>query len=77
MDDGDVLKYAFFGLIILVVLIVVYYYLARWVFSIKRQLWNQQQQINLLIRIAQKLGVSENDDQIADIRERNNVEVIE
>ena len=37
---------------------VIIYYLFRFIFSIKRQLWNQKQQINILIKIAHKLGVN-------------------
>lgn len=48
------------------------YFFTRWVFSIKRQLWNQKQQINLLVRIAKKLGVDENDEQLKAIIESNN-----
>ena len=33
------------------------YYIWRWIFSIKRQLWNQKQQLNVLLKIAEKLGV--------------------
>jgi hypothetical protein len=52
--------------------IVVTYYLLRFVFSIKRQLWNQRQQINILIRIAEKLGVNTDDEQLSNIQTRNN-----
>lgn len=50
-------------------IIAIYYYLLRWVFSMKRQLWNQKAQINLLIKIAEKLGVQE---ELSDIKARNN-----
>lgn len=46
--------------------------LLRWIFKIKRQVWMQKQQINLLIKIAEKLGVSPDDDQLENIRKRNN-----
>lgn len=40
-----------------VTLIIVYLFIV-FAFRIKRQLWNQQQTINLLIQIAKKLGAS-------------------
>ena len=41
----------------LVLLLAISYFLFRWIFSIKRQLWNQKVQISVLIKIATKLGV--------------------
>lgn len=52
--------------------IIITYYLFRWIFSVKRQLWNQRQTINVLIRIAKKLGIDEYDEQLQDIGMRNN-----
>ena len=54
------------------VTIVILYFFLRWVFDVKRQLWNQKQQINLLIKIALKLGANENDDQLSTIWDQNN-----
>lgn len=59
------------GISIVIWLIVSYYFL-RWIFSIKRQLWNQKQTINILIRIAEKLGIDEYDSQLRDIHYKNN-----
>ena len=50
--------------------VAITYFLWRWVLSIKRQLWNQQQMINILIKIAEKNGVSP--DELSIIQEKNN-----
>lgn len=62
-------KYLVFGAIGLVAMLVLYFFITRWVFSMKRQLWNQKQQINLLVKIAQQLGVKED---LSAIEEKNN-----
>lgn len=54
---ADLFIYAIFGALGLAIGLLTTYSLWRWIFSIKRQLWNQQQQINLLLKIAEKLGV--------------------
>lgn len=36
--------------------IAIYYYFARWVFSINKRIENQERQIELLEKIARKLG---------------------
>lgn len=45
-------------------ILVITYFWTRFVFSMKRQLWNQQQQISLLIKIANKLGVHPSETEI-------------
>jgi hypothetical protein len=40
-------------------IITISYFVTRWIFDIKKQLWNQKQQINLLVMIAEKLGADE------------------
>jgi len=40
-----------------VVTLVVAYYFIRFTFRLKRQLWNQRQQLTVLMKIAEKLGV--------------------
>lgn len=72
MDTPNLVVYIIIGVFALIFLIAIIYYFYRWIFSIKRQLWNQKQQINLLVRIAEKLGVDENDDQLQSIKELNN-----
>ncbi|HEU4576488.1 MAG TPA: hypothetical protein VFS36_15915 [Chitinophagaceae bacterium] len=47
------------------------YVLFRWIFSIKRQLWNQKQQINLLIKIAEKLGVPKEEVELIENKNNN------
>jgi len=37
--------------------IAICYFGFRWIFSLKRQLWNQRQTLKLLIMIAEKQGV--------------------
>lgn len=44
---------------IFVIGIAIYYYFARWVFSINKRIENQEKQIQLLEKIAGKLGVEE------------------
>ncbi len=53
----------------IVVLLAISYFLFRWIFSMKRQLWNQRQQITLLIKIAEKIGVPRSEVEV--IEERN------
>lgn len=53
-----------------IVLLVLVYYFTRFIFSIKRQLWNQKQTIELLLMLVEKqCGVT---DLTSTIRERNN-----
>jgi hypothetical protein len=56
-------------LLAIVVLLAISYFLFRWIFSMKRQLWNQRQQITLLIKIAEKIGVPRSEVEV--IEERN------
>ena len=56
----------------LIIFLSIAYYFYRWIFSIKRQLWNQKQQINLLLKIAEKLGVDMQDSDILTIKYNNN-----
>jgi hypothetical protein len=48
-----------------------FYLIIRWATNIRRQLWNQRQQINILIKIAEKIGV-EYSDEIEGIHTKNN-----
>lgn len=57
-------------LIGLIIVVAISYFFFRWVFSMKRQLWNQKAQINVLLKIADKLGVPS--DEVDIIREKNN-----
>ena len=57
--------------IIFIVILFLTALFLRWVFSVKRQLWNQKQQINLLVKIAEKLGVP-NDDNMEKLSGLNN-----
>jgi len=61
MEGGIIVIYILYSTIGIIVLLGIAYYFYRWIFSIKRQLWNQKQQINLLIKIAEKLGVDPDD----------------
>ncbi len=55
-----------------VAILAINYFFIRWVFDIKKQLWNQKQQINLLIKIAEKLGVDRYNDGLDEIQRKNN-----
>jgi hypothetical protein len=69
----DITNYIAIAVISIGIFLAIAYYLYRWIFSIKRQLWNQKQQINLLIKIAEKLGASEDfDGEIKKIKFQNN-----
>lgn len=57
------------SIVTLVLFITLSYFFFRFIFSMKRQLWNQKQQINLLIMIAEQLGVPHS--KIELIEERN------
>ena len=61
------------GAVGLLLVLIIGYYFIRWVFNIKRQLWNQQATITLLLRIAEKQGVTGED--IVQIKEQNNLPV--
>lgn len=52
------------------VIIITGFYFTRWVFSINRQLQNQQAMIKLLIIMAKKQGIA--GDEIQQIEEMNN-----
>ena len=71
MDTPNLVVYIIVGGLAVIVIIAISYYWFRWIFSIKKQLWNQQQQINLLIKIAEKLGVND-DSEVKTIRYLNN-----
>jgi|GEM_PF-5792146 len=69
MNQGDIAIYIGIGAGLLIGLVAAFYYFNRWVFSMKRQLWNQKQQIRLLIMIAEKLGVPSSETSV--IKEKN------
>lgn len=52
-------SYIIFGVIGLIALIAIYYFTTRWVFSIKKQLENQEKQIALLSEIAESLKITD------------------
>jgi len=68
--DGDMEMYIFLGIIGLGLFLALSYYFTRWIFSIKRQLWNQKQIINLLIKLNRKNGMP--DDELDTIEQKNN-----
>jgi hypothetical protein len=69
----DISNYIAIAVIAIAIFLAIAYYFYRWIFSIKRQLWNQKQQINLLIKIAEKLGASEDyDGEMQAIKFHNN-----
>lgn len=70
MEDNTGM-YLVFGIIGLILAIVVMYNLYRWIFSVKRQLWNQKMQIELLIIIAEKLGADTNNDDFTKLKKAN------
>jgi hypothetical protein len=72
MDTSNITSYAVTFIIALILIPVISYYFWRWIFSVKRQLWNQKQQINLLLKIAEKLGVDIQDGEVKTIRDHNN-----
>jgi hypothetical protein len=75
MDDAQAYSFFQYVMIIgiaLIILLAVSYFFWRWIFALKRQLWNQKQQINLLLKIAEKLGVDMQDSEILHIRYGNN-----
>ena len=55
----------------LAVWLTLLFFFLRYTYRIKRQLWNQQQQINLLVMIADKLGVPEKEMEIIKTRNDN------
>lgn len=52
----DALLYAVIAIVAFIITMAICYYIFRWIFSIKRQLWNQRQIIMLLSAIALKLA---------------------
>ena len=72
MNTSHITAYATTFVIAVILIPVISYFFWRWIFSVKRQLWNQKQQINLLLKIAEKLGVDTNDSEIKTIRYHNN-----
>lgn len=73
MEGTDPVVMFFICAFALGIVVAIAYYFWRWIFSIKRQLWNQKQQINLLIKIAEKLGASEDyDGEFQRIKDHNN-----
>jgi hypothetical protein len=72
--DTEILitMYLIGGAVAIGILLAASYYVWRWIFSVKRQLWNQQQQINILLMIAEKLGVDMQDSKINTISYYNN-----
>lgn len=71
-DLGALSTYAIAIGIGIIAFFAIAYYFYRWIFSINRQLWNQRQQINILLKIAEKLGVDSNDSELMTIRYENN-----
>lgn len=69
MENNLTFLYIFGLAIALIIVLAFCYYFTRWIFSMKRQLWNQKQQIRLLIMIAEKLGVPAQD--VSVIKEKN------
>ncbi len=55
MDTGIIFLLA---VIILLASIGITCLILRWIFRVKRQLWNQRQQLELLMLIAEQLGVN-------------------
>ena len=72
MDTPIFFTYVIIAGIALIIVLAISYYLWRWIFSIKRQLWNQKQQINILLKIAEKLGVDMNGSEVSAINYKNN-----
>lgn len=60
-----------YSLIAIGILCAISYFLFRWIFSVKRQLWNQQATIKLLIMLVEKQGGG--NEETAQIKEQNNV----
>jgi hypothetical protein len=54
------------------IFLLISYYLTRWILSIEKHLRNQKQQINLLLKIAEKIGVSQEDQSLQEINKKNN-----
>lgn len=75
MYTEDIVMYLIFGGMGLIFAVIIIYYFTRWVFSIKRQLWNQKQQIVILIGIAEKLGVNTNNNEFGAIKRANKDEI--
>lgn len=69
-EDTPTSSIVLIAILFLCLWITIAYFFIRWVLSIKRQLWNQKAQINVLIKIAEKLGVPK--DEIDLIEKRNN-----
>jgi len=67
MDDGIFILIIIGGIILQSLFL---YVIIRWAMQIKRQIWNQRQQITLLLKIAVQLGVSENDE-LTKIKDQN------
>ena len=55
----------------LAVWLTLLFFFLRFTYRIKRQVWNQKQQITLLMMIAHKLGVPESDMEIIKARNDN------
>jgi uncharacterized membrane protein required for colicin V production len=72
MAASNITSYAVTFVIALILVPVISYFFWRWIFAVKRQLWNQKQQINLLLKIAEKLGVDMQDNEVKTIRYHNN-----
>lgn len=53
MEQSDILIYV---VVSAALTIGIAYFLFRWIFEVKKQLWNQKQMVKLLCIIAKKLG---------------------
>lgn len=71
MQNGNVPLVALLILVAIVLIVAIWISIIRWVYKIKRQLWIQKQQLNVLLKIAEKLGVNV-DAEMVSIKEKNN-----
>lgn len=55
----DLFMYIMIAAVSLAISFLLGYYFVQWAFDIKRQLWNQKQTILILIRVARRLGESD------------------
>jgi energy-converting hydrogenase Eha subunit H len=62
----------YISLLSLIIWLIIIYNLIRSAVETKKQLWNQKQQINLLIKIVEKLEAS--DTEVEEIKKLNNEE---
>lgn len=70
MEDSEIMKWFFVSLLGFLIMLWIFHALIRSALSIKRQLWNQKTQINLLIELVEKSGSTKLE--LQDIKEKNN-----